>query len=246
MLEELNLFVILGTIVGVLIYYIGIKKTKIESKIKGEDLFFVVIGAFLGGILGAKIPIWIINWNQIISASGIEQVALIIGGRTVVGAIIGGFFGVEITKKLLGIKISTGNIFAPALAIGVAIGRIGCLVMSCCYGKIAPSWLIGKIYSHGAWRYPTQIYEIIFHFVAFLIMWTKLNKEGEKIKPYTLFPAYVFSYVIFRFFEEFIRGDSIPLLFRLTFFQWICLAVILILGSWKLVSYLKNKRMILR
>lgn len=240
-LEEVNFFVILGTVIGAWVYHLGIKKTKVNAKINSEDLFFLVIGAILGGILGAKIPIWILNWNAIVSAAGTEKLLLIIGGRTIVGAIIGGFLGVEITKRFLKIKTSTGNVFAPALAIGVAIGRIGCYVMGCCYGKITNvPW---AIYSFGALRHPTQIYEIIFHSIAFLIMWKKLSKEKDKMEPYTLFPAYIFAYAVFRFFMEFIRGDGIPGILGLTFFQVICVAGILIIGSWYLVRYLKNKGM---
>ncbi|MEK6885951.1 MAG: prolipoprotein diacylglyceryl transferase [Nanoarchaeota archaeon] len=238
--EEVNFFVILGTIIGAYVYYLGTKKAKINSKINSEDLFFLIIGAFLGGILGAKIPIWILNWNTILLASGTDKLLLIIGGRTIVGAIIGGFLGVEITKRCLGIKISTGNVFAPALAIGVAIGRIGCYVLGCCYGKITDvPW---AIYSFGALRHPTQIYEIIFHSIAFIIMWKKLSKEGDKMKPYTLFPAYILAYAVFRFFMEFIRGDTVPGILWLTFFQIICLAVILVISGWYIVRYLKNKR----
>lgn len=239
MLEEVNFFVILGTIVGVYIYYLGTKKTNLSFKIKSEDLLFIVIGAFIGGIFGAKILIWILNYNAIVSATGTEQLLLILSGRTIVGAIFGGFLGVEITKKFLGIKTSTGNVFAPALAIAVAIGRIGCYVMGCCYGKISSvPW---AIYSHGALRQPTQIYEIIFHSIAFVIMWKKLTKEKSKMKPYTLFPAYILAYAIFRFFMEYLRGDTIPGITGLTFFQVICVIGTIILSGWYLVKYL-NKR----
>jgi phosphatidylglycerol:prolipoprotein diacylglycerol transferase len=241
MLEELNFFVMVGTLVGAYAYYLGIKKIGLNKKISGEDLFFICIGAFLGGILGAKILIWILNWETIINSSGLELFNYILNGRTIIGAIIGGFLGVEITKKCLGIKTSTGNAFAPALAIGVAIGRIGCYIKGCCYGKIAPEWLIGKVYMHDAWRYPTQIYEVIFHFTAFLIMWHQINKQRSKLKPGTLFPAYVFAYAIFRFFIEYIRGDTIPGFLGLTFFQIICLAGILIISGFWTVRYLKKK-----
>lgn len=242
MLEEINFFVVLGTLAGIYVYYLGIKKTGLNQKINGEDLFFICIGAFLGGVLGAKLPIWILNWNTIIHSGGTEMLSWIISGRTIVGAIIGGFIGVEITKKSLGIKTSTGNVFAPALAIAVAIGRIGCYVKGCCYGKITNvPW---AIYSFGALRHPTQIYEIIFHSIAFTIMWLKLRKEKENMKPYTLFPAYILAYAIFRFFMEFIRGDTTPGLLGLTFFQVICALGIIIIGAWYLVRYLKNKRVI--
>jgi len=239
MLEEVNFFVVLGTIIGAYVYYSGIRRTKLYSKINGEDLFFLIIGALLGGILGAKIPVWIMHWQEIISATGIERIALIIGGRTLIGALIGGFIGVEVAKKAMNIKTSTGNIFAPALAIGIGIGRIGCFVKQCCYG--IETNLPWAVYMHGAYRHPTQLYEAIFHLTAFIIMWKKLNKEGQKLKPGIFFYNYILAYAIFRFLTEFIRADVIATSFGLSAGQIVCLGAIIVIGGWKLVKYIKKK-----
>jgi len=241
MLEEVNFFVILGTLAGIYTYYWGIKKTQINFRINGEDLFLIFIGALLCGILGAKIPVWILNWDKIIAAQGIERIWLIITGRTLVGALIGGFIGVELTKKIIGVKSSTGNLFAPALAIGLALGRIGCFIKQCCYG--VETNLPWAVYMHEAYRHPTQIYEAIFHFTAFIIMFIKIKKNSGKLKPGTLFPAYIFAYSIFRFITEFLRADAIITRFwGLSSAQLICLIVAGIIGGNWLVKYINLKR----
>ena len=48
--------------------------------------------------------------------------------RELLGGLLGAYIGVEVTKKLVGIGESTGDQFAPAVALGLAIGRIGCFL----------------------------------------------------------------------------------------------------------------------
>ncbi len=101
----------------------------------------------------------------------------LLGGRTVIGGIIGGWIAVELAKKWMGISAPTGDAFAYALAAGEAIGRIGCYFNGCCYGKVCS--LPWAIYQHGAWRHPTQIYSSLAAastFVVLLILRSKLAK----------------------------------------------------------------------
>ena len=53
---------------------------------------------------------------------------MLLGGKTIVGGLIGGLVGVELVKLAMGIRRSTGDLYAPALAVAIAIGRIGCLL----------------------------------------------------------------------------------------------------------------------
>ena len=54
--------------------------------------------------------------------------AYLVGGKTIVGALIGGLITVEIAKRYIGIQQSTGDLYAIPLALGIAIGRIGCFL----------------------------------------------------------------------------------------------------------------------
>jgi len=209
------LFMALAIIVGFILYRREAKK----HKFSGDNSFYVVMGALIGGVLGAKIPVWIINLPTLISS--FPNITPILSGRTITGGLIGGTLGVLYIKKKLKIKGRKGNLFAPAIALGMAIGRIGCFFAGCCYGK-ATSLPLGVNFGDGILRHPTQIYESIFMIGLFsYIQW----KKGKNPKDGQLFTILMVGYFSFRFLIEFIRAEPIIFL-GLTFFQYISLAVL--------------------
>jgi phosphatidylglycerol:prolipoprotein diacylglycerol transferase len=77
-------------------------------------------------------------------------------GKTIAGGFLGGYIAVVCMKRYLGIVRPTGDLFALAVPAGEAVGRIGCFIGGCCYGKVSTAPL--AVYDHEALRYPTQIY----------------------------------------------------------------------------------------
>jgi phosphatidylglycerol:prolipoprotein diacylglycerol transferase len=73
-----------------------------------------------GGLIGANIA---------------QLVATDSPGKSILGGISGGYLAVMAAKRYLGIVRPTGDLFALALAAGEAIGRWGCFLAGCCYGK---------------------------------------------------------------------------------------------------------------
>lgn len=232
-------FVCLGLIVGAAVYFY-------EARRKGtmnENGFMIAVGSLLGAAIGAKVFEWLINYQFIIEH--LSQPELLLSGRTITGGLIGGTIGAILAKKMLGIKEKRGNLFAPAVAIGVAIGRLGCFFRGCCYGKPTDlPW--GVNFGDGVLRHPTQIYESLFMFVMFIYL--ERIKDRPYIKPGALFKRLMISYFVFRFFIEFIRVEPI-LVYGLTVFQVISIAVILYLTRQdikrlfdKLKIYVRNKK----
>ena len=85
----------------------------------------VVVGGMVGALFGAKLLVLLQHVNLL--WQDLQQFLLLfLQGKTVVGALLGGLIGVEITKKIIGVKQSTGDVFAYPLIAGTAIGRIGC------------------------------------------------------------------------------------------------------------------------
>jgi prolipoprotein diacylglyceryltransferase len=86
------------------------------------------------------------------------------GGKTIVGALISGLIAVELMKRYIGVRQSTGDLYAIPLALGIAIGRIGCFLTGLSdntYGTPTTlPWAIN--FGDGIPRHPTQLYEIIF------------------------------------------------------------------------------------
>jgi phosphatidylglycerol---prolipoprotein diacylglyceryl transferase len=215
-ISSYSFFISLAIFIGVMLYIREAKK----KKFSGDNAFYVVMGAIIGGVLGAKIPIWIMNFSMIISS--FPDIGPILSGRTITGGLIGGTLGVLYVKKKFNIKGRKGNLFAPAIALGMAIGRIGCFLAGCCYGKpTSLPW--GVNFGDGIFRHPTQIYEFIFMIGLFVYLeW----KKGKNPKDGQLFTILMVSYFTFRFFIEFIRAEPVIFL-GLTFFQYVSIAVIL-------------------
>lgn len=202
-ISSYSFFVFLGIISGI-VYFLYNIKDKRSNKENAAKIFFA---ALLGSSIGSKVPIIATNFNLFL-----EKPKIFLSGRSVLGGFIGGLIGVLIIKKILKIKGRYGNIIAPSAALGIAIGRLGCLNVGCCYGKIGK---FGINYGDGNLRYPTQIFEILFHLSAFFILnflKNRMKKNG------ILFTYYVISYFVFRFFTEFIRASEIYL-FKLTLYQ---------------------------
>lgn len=118
----------------------------------------VIAGALLFGSLGAKLAGVLLN-SAHYSTFGLMQ--FLYSGRSILGGLILGWVGVKLTKRVLGITGKYGNAIAPAAALGIAIGRIGCFLGSCCYGK-PTDWIWGVNFGDGVMRHPTQVYEAIF------------------------------------------------------------------------------------
>ncbi|MEM4719559.1 MAG: prolipoprotein diacylglyceryl transferase [Candidatus Pacearchaeota archaeon] len=190
-----SLFVFLGIVLGVLVYWSEVKKKKNYS----ENNLYILLAALLGGAIGAKLVIIVIYWNEL-------TWEIILYGKSIVGGLIGGTIGVLLAKKFLGIeKERKGNFFAPAIALGVAVGRIGCFLRGCCYGKetFLP-W--GIDFGDGVSRHPTQLYESLFMLGMFFYL-RKRNKKNPS--PGSSFDILIISYFGFRFLIEFIRVEKI-------------------------------------
>lgn len=212
-------FMGLGVLTGIAVYIY-------ESRRKGrlnENGLLIAVGSLIGGVLGAKLLEWLINYRYVLDH--LSNWPALLSGRTIVGGLIGGTIGVMVTKKLLKIKDKRGNLFAPAVAIGVVIGRIGCLLRGCCYGK-ATTLPWGVNFGDGVMRHPTQIYEALFMLAMFI--WLQRVKDRPDVKPGQLFNRLMVAYFSYRFLVEFIKAEP-AVFFHLTVFQYISVGVIIYL-----------------
>ncbi|MDR1729855.1 MAG: prolipoprotein diacylglyceryl transferase [Prevotellaceae bacterium] len=228
-LTAYTFFVVMGMGVGILVYFIEAKKVRQVN----ESSFLIVAGAFIGSTIGAKLLEFLLNIDRF--HSGNDLLLFLISGRTIVGGLIGGTFGVWITKRLTGIKAKRGNLFAPAIAIGVAVGRLGCFFNGCCYGKpTALPWAVDP--GDEIMRHPTPVYESAFMLLMFFVL--KFGFTKREVKPGFLFNFLMLAYFIFRFLVEFIREERVAFS-HLTYFQLISIFVIIYL-------LLADKQLVLR
>lgn len=116
----------------------------------------------------------------------------------------------------------------PALTLMAGMGRVGCFLAGCCYGKetAGPVYVVftqSLFAPRGVHLIPTQLIEAGFEFVLFFVFF-KLGKTKWKTK---LLSIYLALYAAFRFILEFFRGDEgRGIILGLSFSQWISLAVL--------------------
>jgi len=208
-----TVFVLLGLVAALLVYYLNTR-----AKSAGGNALYIAIAAATGGIIGAKVPIWVANLPAMLAQGA--DVEMLLSGRTIVGGIIGGVLAVYLTKRKLHITQRLGNYLVPSLCIGVFFGRIGCFLAGCCYGTATSlSW--GVNFGDGVLRHPTQLYEAIF--VLGVFVYAQLMKE--KYEPGELFRRFMIAYFGWRFLVEFVRVNPVAVV-GLTYYQIVSLAVV--------------------
>jgi phosphatidylglycerol:prolipoprotein diacylglycerol transferase len=177
----------------------------------------VAAAALVGGVLGAKLTEWVVgNWS-VLSAQPTAILDPRLGGKALGGGILGGWLGVEIAKRILGIRRSTGDLFALALPSGEAVGRVGCFLNGCCAGTAASvPW---AVFQSGAWRHPAQLYSSAAALVV-LAMLVTLRKHTAREGD--LFRWYLVLFGVSRLALEFVRERSVAF-GGLSAMQWLCI-----------------------
>ena len=138
--------------------------------------------------------------------------AALLGGKTIVGGLLGGWAGVELAKKITRVTRSTGDVFIWPLALGTAIGRIGCFLTGLAdrtYG-VATALPWGVDFGDGVRRHPTQLYESLF--VLTLATTLTFATRRRTLPTGARFRLYLAGYFLFRIAVEFLKPRETPFL----------------------------------
>ena len=185
----------------------------VRSKKIGLDpdkVFSWVLCALIGGLGGAKVLFWILEWREIAADPGF-LIDTIGDGFVVYGGIIGGILVTWIYCRIKKDPFPvTFDLFMPSIALAQGFGRLGCLLAGCCYGKETehfPSitFHTSEFAPNGVPLIPTQIYASLLnllHFLLLLLIARHKKKDGQVAAAYLIF------YSIGRFALEFLRGDK--------------------------------------
>ncbi len=188
----------------------------------GREKLAVFLGGFCGGMIGARLPFLLADWQGLLDGS-----AWLANGKTIVSGLVGGYLGVQIAEWAMGIRQRMCDSFAVPLAGAMAVGRLACFSGGCCYGKVTSlPW--GVDFGDGLLRHPTQIYESLFHLLAAVVLFQFQRRElfrGQLIKLYFV------SYFAYRFLTEFIRPEP-PLWLGLTGYQYAVLVLAVFFTVW--------------
>ena len=176
----------------------------------------IVAAAVAGAVFGSKFLYWLEDPAR--TWQNIANISYLIGGKTVVGALLGGTIAVELVKRRIHITRRTGDLFAVPLAAGIAIGRIGCFLAGTADDThgIATSLPWAVDLGDGVRRHPVQLYEC-FAMTLLAIALSRIRaEEGGR------FRLFLFSYCAWRVFVDFLK-PGIPFA-GMTVLQWCCLA----------------------
>jgi phosphatidylglycerol:prolipoprotein diacylglycerol transferase len=195
---------------------------------RDERLLIIYIAALVSAFLGAKI-VYLAAEGWMFWASP-DRWLIWATGKTILGALLGGYAGVELAKKLTGYTQPTGDWFALIAPVGIILGRVGCLLHGCCLGRECEAhwWTLRD--AHGVARWPAVPVEMGFNVIALAAM---LALRKRDILPGQHFHLYLIGYGLFRFAHEFLRATP-RIGTGLTGYQLAALAVAG-LGVWGLV-----------
>lgn len=170
--------------------------------------------SFISGIIGARIFYVAYNFNYY-SSNLLEIVMLQRGGLSWFGGLILGSVSGLAYLKIKKLKVfDVLDLVVPFLALAQALGRIGCLLNGCCYGKESKFGIF--IDSLDATVIPTQIYSSLLLLVIYVILRFLQDRPHKSAE---IFFTYLFLYSVKRFFIEFLRADNPPIFYNLTLFH---------------------------
>ncbi len=196
-------------------YFLYLRK-KQGDIIESTNRTWILIGAIFGALAGSRLIGSLERPNELLHAKNIVE--YIYNNKTVLGGFFGGLLGVELIKKIVGEKHSSGDLFTYPMILALIIGRIGCFSMGVyeeTYGT--PTKLFTGIdLGDGLMRHPVSLYEIFFLVLLWigLLMLEKkyLLAEGGRFK------LFMIGYISYRFLVDFIK-PSYPIIFGLSTIQ---------------------------
>ena len=222
-----------------LVALLVIRRDMHERGMPERQAYDMVLWAYVGGWVGARLFIIPTGWQYFVEA----PVAFLLSGSGWVwyGGVIGGAVAVLVWARRVGIPALTiADIAAPGLAVGLAIGRIGCQLAGDGDYGVPTNLPWGMSYPDGvvpttARVHPTPIYELLGYVVIFVVLW----RQRHRLPPGHLIGQYLIYSGVVRFLVEFLRRNP-DWLVGLTTAQWMSLGSIAI-GAW-LIRSTKNAK----
>lgn len=200
-------------------YFLYLRKGNGDQIESGQRLW-IVIAAIFGALIGSRLAGGLENPAELLKAP--NPLVYFYTNKTVVGGFLGGLFGVEVVKKLIGEKLSSGDLFTYPMILALIIGRVGCFGMGIyeeTYG-VETSFFTGMNLGDDLLRHPVTLYEIVF----LLMIWIGLVQLEKR---FTLvdggrFKIFMIAYLIFRLVLDFIKPHY-TFSFGLSTIQLVCL-----------------------
>ncbi len=188
----------LAFLTGYVVILLELRRREMDTELAAD----ILLGALVGGIVGAKLYYVILYWSRTVA----DPLGMLFsrGGLVWYGGLLGGILGVSWMLRRRRVPIlQAADAGAPALALGYAVGRIGCFLVGDDYGRATDSW-VGIAFPRGVppttagnlrrWGaqidpsvpdaevlavHPTQLYETTMGLIIFLILWRLRKRPHE-------------------------------------------------------------------
>lgn len=213
-------FAYAGMALGAALWRATLKRQQRGSALAPGN-FGVLVGLLVGAALGNKL-VFLIERPDVALALW-HSGALVVPGQSIVGGLLGGLIGVELAKALTGQTRSTGDAMVWPIAVGLALGRVGCFLAGLhddTYGlPTSVPW--GVDFGDGVPRHPTQLYEIA---VVLPLGWAL--HRARFAAPGLAFKLFLCSYLLWRFGVEFLKPVPVAYPAGLSGIQWTCLVAL--------------------
>ena len=209
--------VLVGTVLAVLLSWILRKRTTLDWNGEFVD---AIITAVLLGFVGMKLLYWIVTPGvfKVAFSNGFIGgiLSLLMEGMVFYGGLLGGLVGIVIVaRKKRKNFFEFTDLFAPCFCVAHAFGRVGCLLVGCCYGLAdgetsqfglcTYDGACAVRYADGTMRLPVPLMETIFLLLlcgVLVMIYRKEKRLGRSTGWYLVL------YAIWRFVIEMFRGDA--------------------------------------
>ncbi|HWB99368.1 MAG TPA: prolipoprotein diacylglyceryl transferase [Bryobacteraceae bacterium] len=191
----------------------------------------------LAAIAGAKLMMFLVDIpyytehpGEILSLASLQAGGVFYGG--LIAALVTAIVYMRKTKLP---PLRTADLFAPGIALGHAIGRLGCFSAGCCWGvETHLPWAVRFTNPEanrlvgvplGVWLHPTQLYESLAEALIFVVLYRKVRQPHA---DGAIISLYLMLYSTARFLVEFVRYHEQPNPFGgpLNTSQWISLTLL--------------------
>lgn len=199
------IFEILGFVIGFK-YYLFLRN-KQKDRINDVNRVWIIIGATFGAFFFSRLVGALENPLTLIHSK--NTLLYLYANKTIVGGLLGGLLAVEITKRIIHEKTSSGDLFTYPLILAMMIGRIGCFSSGLSeetYGLPTSFW-VGIDLGDGMYRHPVALYEILF----LGLLWIGLISIENRVRLVNgyRFQFFMIAYLTFRFMLDFIKPHYI-------------------------------------